>query len=46
MKEYEFLALRQGDMSMLEYKRRFNDISMFAPHHVPPKQHMIEKFRD
>jgi hypothetical protein len=31
---------------MLEYERRFNDLSMFAPHHVATEQHIIEKFRD
>jgi hypothetical protein len=31
---------------MLEYERRFNDLLMFALHHVPTKQHMIEKFRN
>jgi hypothetical protein len=46
MKEYKFLASRHIDMSMLEYERRFNDLSIFTPHHVPTKQHMIEKFRD
>jgi len=31
VKEQEFLALRQGDMSVLEYERRFHDLSLFAP---------------
>jgi hypothetical protein len=35
MKEHEFLALRQDDMSVLEYERRFNDLLLFAPYHVP-----------
>lgn len=46
MKEQEFLALRQGDMSVLEYERRFHDLSLFAPHYVPTEEHMIEKLRD
>jgi len=46
MKEQEFLALRQEGMSVLEYKRRFHDLSLFAPHYVPSEQHMIEKLRD
>jgi len=46
VKEQEFLALRQGDMSVLEYERRFHDLSLFAPHYVPTKEHMIEKLRD
>jgi hypothetical protein len=31
MKEQEFLALRQKDMTILEYEKRFHDLSMFAP---------------
>jgi hypothetical protein len=46
MKEQEFLALIQEGMSVLEYERRLNDLSLFAPHFVPSKQHMIEKLRD
>jgi len=30
IKEQEFLALKQGDMSILEYERRFHDLSLFA----------------
>ena len=46
VKEQEFLALSQGDMSVLEYERRFHDLSLFAPHYVPTEEHMIEKLRD
>ena len=46
MKEHEFLALRQEGMSVLEYERRFHDLSLFTPHYVPSEQHMIEKLRD
>ena len=46
MKEQEFLALRQGMMLVLEYERRFNDLSLFAPYYVPIEKHMIEKLRD
>jgi hypothetical protein len=46
MKEHEFLALRQEGMSVLEYERRFHDLSLFAPHFVPSEQRMIEKLRD
>ena len=46
VKEQEFLALRQGDISVLEYERRFHDLSLFAPHYVPTEEHMIEKLRD
>jgi hypothetical protein len=44
MKEQEFLTLRQGDKSVLEYERRFHDLFMFSPHHVPTEQHMIKRF--
>ena len=40
------MALRQGDMSVLEYEMRFHDISLFAPYYVPIEEHMIEKLRD
>ena len=46
MKEHEFLVLRQEGMSILDYERRFHDLSLFAPHYVPSEQHMIEKLRD
>jgi hypothetical protein len=46
VKEQEFLALRQGDMSVLEYEKRFHDLSLFAPHYVPTEEHMTEKLRD
>jgi hypothetical protein len=46
VKEQELLALRQGDMSVLEYEKRFHDLSLFAPHYVLIKEHMIKKLRD
>jgi len=46
MKEQEYLTLRQERMSVLEYERRFHDLSLFAPHYIPSEQHMIEKLRD
>ncbi|KAB5534156.1 hypothetical protein DKX38_017242 [Salix brachista] len=33
-------------MSVLEYERRFHDLSLFTPHYVPTEEHMIEKLRD
>jgi hypothetical protein len=41
-----FLALIQGDMSVLDYERRFHDLSMFASHYVPTEQQLIEKQHD
>jgi hypothetical protein len=33
-------------MSVLEYRRMFHDLSLFAPHYMPTEEHMIEKLRD
>ena len=46
MKEQEFLTLRHGDTSILEYERRFHDFLLFASHYVPTEEHVIEKLRD
>jgi hypothetical protein len=46
MKEHEFLALKHEGMSVIEYERRFHDLSLFTPYNVPSEQHMIEKLRD
>jgi len=46
IKAQEFLTLTQGDMAVLEYERRFHDLSMFAPYIVPTEQHRIQKMRD
>jgi hypothetical protein len=46
IKEQEFLALRQGDMSVLDYERSFHDLSMFASHYVLGEQYRVERLRD
>jgi hypothetical protein len=46
MKEHKFLALRQGDMFVLEYEMRFNDLSIFASYHVFTEKYMTKKFKD
>jgi hypothetical protein len=33
-------------MFVLDYERRFYDLSMFASHYVPSEQHMVERLRD
>ena len=38
--------LRQGGMSVLEYKRRFHDLSLFASQFVSIEQHMMDRPRD
>ena len=46
IKEQGFLALTQGDMIVLEYERRFQDLFMFASVYLPTEQHRIERLRD
>jgi hypothetical protein len=46
MKKQEFLDLRQEGMTILEYERRFHDLSMFAPQFIPTEQYMIDRLRD
>jgi hypothetical protein len=46
VKEQEFLALRQREMPILQYERRFHNLSLFAPHYIPTEELMIEKLRD
>jgi len=38
IKEQEFLALKQGDMSVLEYERRFHNLSLFASQFIATEQ--------
>jgi hypothetical protein len=46
IKAHEFLTLTQGDMAVLEYERRFHDLSMFVLYIVPTEQHQIQKMQD
>jgi hypothetical protein len=45
-KEQEFLDFRQGDLTVLEYKRRFQDLTAFASTYLPTKRHRVKRFRD
>ena len=45
-KEQEFLDLRQGDLTVLEYERRFQDLVAFASTYLPRERHRVERFRD
>jgi len=38
MKEREFLGLKQGNMSVIEYAFKFNELSRFAPHQVSTEE--------
>ena len=44
MKEYEFLALMQDYLLVLDYERMFNNLFMFSSYHVSMEQYMIELF--
>ena len=43
IKEQELLAFTYEDMTVLEYERRFHDLSMFAFVYLPTEQHRIER---
>jgi len=45
-KEHEFLDLKQKDMILLEYERRFQDLSIFATIYIPTEHHLIKQFWD
>ena len=45
-KEQEFLDLRQGDLTVLEYETRFQDFAAFASTYLPTKHHRVERFHD
>ena len=45
-KEQEFLDLRQGDLTVLEYERTFQDLVAFASTYLPTERHRVERFRD
>jgi len=43
-KEQEFLHLKQGQMSVIEYAAKFNELSDFAPSQVPTKEMKMDHF--
>ena len=45
-KEHEFLDLRQGDLTVMECERRFQDLRAFASTYLPTERHRVERFRD
>jgi hypothetical protein len=45
-KEHEFLDLRQGDLIVLEYERRYQDLTAFASAYLPTERHRVEMFRN
>jgi hypothetical protein len=46
IKELEFLALKQGNIIVIDYERRFHDLSLFAPQFVTTEQEIIDRLRD
>ncbi|XP_022899312.1 uncharacterized protein LOC111412607 [Olea europaea var. sylvestris] len=45
-KESKFLQLRQGDMSLTDYKRQFEQLSRYAPHLVDTEVKKIRRFEN
>jgi hypothetical protein len=45
-KEQEFLDLRQGDLTVLKYERRFQDLAAFASTYLLTERHRVERFHD
>jgi len=44
MKEREFLSLKQGSLSVMEYATKFNELSRFAPHQVDTEERRMDHF--
>jgi len=44
MKEREFLSLKQGGLSMMEYAIKFNELIRFAPHQVDTEERRMDHF--
>ena len=45
-KEQEFLNLKQLDMTVMEYERRFQSISTFSSVLIPTEHHRIGRFKE
>ena len=44
VKEREFLCLKQGEMSVMDYAAKFNELSRFAPNQVATEEMRIDHF--
>ena len=44
VKEWEFLSLKQGRMSVMEYAAKFNELTRFAPHQVNTEERRMDHF--
>jgi hypothetical protein len=40
------LDLRQGDLTILEYERRYQDLAAFTSTYLPTECHIVEMFRN
>jgi len=45
VKEQEFLSLKQGNLSVMEYAAKFNELSRFAPHQVATEERKMDHFQ-
>nr|XP_034898788.1 uncharacterized protein LOC118037019 [Populus alba] len=45
-KEHEFLDLMQGDLIVLEYEKRFQDLVAFSSTYLPTKCYRVDRFYD
>jgi len=43
-KGHEFLRLKQGQMSVMEYVEKFNELSHFAPNQVTTEEMRMDHF--
>jgi len=41
----QFLSLKQGNMSLMEYTAKFNELSWFSPHQVAAKEMKMDHFK-
>jgi len=44
MKEREFLSIKQGYLSVMEYATQFNELSRFSPHQVSTEERRMDHF--
>jgi len=44
VKEREFLCLKQGEISVMEYAAKFNELSRFVPNHVVTEEMRMNHF--
>jgi len=45
MKEREFLSLKQGNLNVVEYATKFNELSRFSPHQITTEEKKMDHFK-